>query len=257
MEMMAPEERKQLLTDNVVLLGYRGSVAHGMYLPGTDPNSVDDVDLMAVYMAPVGYYLGLDPLNEGTDRTLNQWDVVRYEFKKFVQLLLNSNPNVLSMLWLKDEFYLEKHPYGQLLLDNKNWFVSKEAYKPFAGYAAGQLKRMENAACKGYMGDKRRRLVEKYGYDCKNAAHCLRLLKMCAEFLNTGEMKVFRDEDVSWLLSVKRGEWALDKVKSEADRLFAAAKTALAKSKLPEKPDYDKVNELVKDVMLHYVNSRR
>ena len=40
----------------------------------------------------------------------------------------------------------------------------------------------------GYMGDKRKRLVVELGYDAKNASHCVRLLRMCIEFLTTGEM---------------------------------------------------------------------
>ena len=30
------------------LLAYRGSIAHAMYVPGSDPNSIDDIDLMGI-----------------------------------------------------------------------------------------------------------------------------------------------------------------------------------------------------------------
>jgi len=93
------------------------------------------------------------------------------------------------------------------------------------------------------MGKKRKELVEKYGYDTKNAAHLIRLLRMGIEFLNDGQLQVIR-QDAQQLLEIKRGEWTLDKVKAEAERLFISAETAFTLSKLPNKPDHDKINKL-------------
>jgi hypothetical protein len=54
-----PQERvSELLPENLILLGYRGSIAHNMYVPQPDPNSIDDKDLMGVFVAPVEHYLG-------------------------------------------------------------------------------------------------------------------------------------------------------------------------------------------------------
>ena len=39
-------ERKELVPDDLIVLGYRGSISHGMYVPQTDPNSIDDKDVM-------------------------------------------------------------------------------------------------------------------------------------------------------------------------------------------------------------------
>ena len=57
----------------------------------------------------------------------------------------------------------------------------------------------------GYLGDKRKQLVLEHGYDSKNAAHLIRLLRMCKEFLATGEMIVFRP-DAAELLDIKKGQ---------------------------------------------------
>ena len=253
MKNMTPEQRKELFPDNMVLLGYRGSIAHNMYVPNTDPNSIDDIDLMGVYMAPVDHYIGLKRTRETIEKFIDQWDVVCYEYKNFVKLLLNSNPNVLSLLWIKDNYYIEKHDYGKILIENRDLFVSKKVYHSFTGYAHGQLKRMTHLSTEGYMGEKRKALVEKYGYDCKNAAHCIRLLKMGIEFLTEGSLNVFR-EDASWLLEIKRGLWKLEDVKKESDRLFALADEAYVRSSLPSKPEYDKVNDLLKSVLYNYIN---
>lgn len=252
MKNLSPEDRKKLFPDNVVLLGYRGSVAHNMYVPNTDPNSVDDIDMMGVYMAPEDHYLGINKTRETLERFVGQWDVVNYEFKKFVHLLLKSNPNVLSLLWVRDNHYIERHKYGQMLIDNRKLFVSKKIYHSFTGYAYSQLKRMTHLAHKGYMGEKRKALVDKYGYDCKNAAHCIRLLKMGMEFLVEGKLNVFR-EDAPMLLEIKKGGWSLEDVKDEAKKLFGLADEAFVRSPLPNEPDYDKVNELVIRILRDYL----
>jgi len=151
-------------------------------------------------------------------------------------------------LWLEHEHYLNVTDAGGLLLDNRHIFVGKHVYHSFTGYAYDQLKRMTTFSFKGYMGEKRKRLVEKFGYDTKNAAHLIRLLRMGTEFLSDGVLHVKR-HDAQELLEIKRGEWTLDQVKSEAEKLFVLADKAFEQSKLPEKPDMERVNKLCVDVI--------
>lgn len=252
MKNMTPELKRELFPDNLLLLGYRGSMAHNMYVPNTDPDSIDDIDLMGVYMAPVDHYIGTKKSREVHEKFIDKWDVVNYEFLKFVNLLLKSNPNVLSLLWLKSNLYIEHNDYGKSLIENRDLFVSKLAYHSFTGYAYSQLKKMEATKFEGYMGKKRKELVQKFGYDCKNAAHCIRLLKMGMEFLSEGKLNVFRD-DAPYLLEIKRGLWKLEDVKAEAKRLFNLTDEAFIRSSLPPEPDYDKVNIIVKDILYDYI----
>ena len=246
------EKYRDLFPDNTILVGYRGSIAHNMYIPNTDPNSIDDVDLMGVFLAPVEHYIGITKTRGTIERFVGKYDVVSYEYIKFVKLLLKSNPNVLSLLWIRENHYLERYDYGKILVDNRDLFVSKEAYKSFTGYAYAQLKKMEKFNFNGYMGKKRKALVDKFGYDTKNASHCIRLLKMGVEFLTTGELNVFRS-DASMLLRIKTGKWTLEQVKAEAMRLFKLADEAYVRSKIPDRPSYDKVESIVKDVMYDYI----
>ena len=132
--------------------------------------------------------------------------------------------------------------------------MSKKVYHSFNGYAYGQFKRMTHFKSEGYMGAKRKKLVEKFGYDCKNAAHLIRLLRMGIEFLTEGKLYVFR-EDNHQLLSIKRGEWSLDKVKAEAERLFKMAEEAYMRSKLPNEPKYEKAEELLMEITQGYFRS--
>jgi hypothetical protein len=103
----------------------------------------------------------------------------------------------------------------------------------------------------GYMGAKRKELVMKVGFDAKNAAHLIRLLRMGVEFLVEGELHVER-ADAENLLSIKRGEWPLEKVKAEAERLFKLAEEAYIRSQLPPKPDEKRAERLCMEIISRY-----
>jgi hypothetical protein len=254
------EIKQQILAPNTFLCGFRGSLAHNMYIPGEDPDSIDDVDLMSVYVANENYYIGLGFCSEYNEsgaynKFIDKWDSVSYEVRKFFRLLIKSNPNVLSLLWLKDEFYIIKDRPCQLLIENRNIFTSKEAWNAFRGYAKGQFHRMisPNNSGKGYMGEKRRRLVEKFGFDTKNAAHMIRLLRMGIEMLDTGVLNVYRTHDRDELLAIKKGKWSLDQVIIESEKLFSDLKHAGEKSSLPDLPDVHTAEKILKEIINCYM----
>lgn len=283
-----------------ILLGYRGSVAHNMYVPKEDPNSIDDIDLMGFVVAPPENYFGLSEWgSRGTsDYMEGHYDCVFYELRKAFSLLLQGNPNILGMLWLRHEDYLYLNQASQQIIANRHLFVGKHVYNAFAGYAHAQLEKMESrdptelreymaitAELKhrgshpnhkgevfpkpkrdtgesrdvanwdteklvtrlrhyqkkgdniGYLGEKRKGLVLEHGYDAKNAAHLIRLLRMCKEFMATGELTVFRTADAAELLDIKRGKWVLEDVKKHANELFEECRSARDASSLPPEPD--------------------
>lgn len=280
--------------ERMILLGYRGSVAHGMYTPSSDPNSIDDKDIMGVYVGELEHYLGFGR-QEVFERFIGEWDAVSYELRKFVGLLTKQNPNVLSLLWLPENYYIHKSEFGQRLVESRALFASKDAYHSFVGYAHGQLKRMthlnqealtdirrradeivragatidddtgeaklppgasgelreavrqyaglRSKYFSGYMGNKRKRLVERFGYDTKNAAHLIRILRMGIEFLTEGRLHVEREDKLE-LLAIKRGEWPLEKVQREAETLFQLAREANVRSPLPPEVDKRAAEEL-------------
>jgi uncharacterized protein len=239
--------RDRGLDEWCILHGYRGSIAHGMYEPSEQPNSIDDKDTMAVCVPPLEYYYGLSEYgSRGTvEIKYAEWDIVVYEVRKMVRLLEQGNPNVLALLWLSPNMYIQATPAGRRLLENRELFVGRHVYKPFIGYATQQLYKMEHGAFNGYMGEKRKRLVETHGYDTKNAAHLIRLLRMGIEFLRDGELNVDRGGyDAQELLAIKHGEWGLQRIKDEAQRLFRRAEEVYDNSTLPPRPDHDAVNEL-------------
>ncbi|MFQ5753910.1 MAG: DNA polymerase beta superfamily protein, partial [bacterium] len=104
-------------------------------------SELDDKDIMGVFVAPIEHYLGFGR-EEHKEVFLGEWDAVSYELRKLFGLLLKSNPNVLSLLWLPDKQIIYEYEAGRLLCENRDVFVSKVAYKSFDGYAMSQLKRM-------------------------------------------------------------------------------------------------------------------
>jgi hypothetical protein len=54
------------------------------------------------------------------------------------------------------------------------------------------------------------------------------------------------------LLSIKRGEWPLEKVKAEAERLFQLAQEPYVRSSLPPEPDRERAEKLCVKMIAEY-----
>lgn len=68
---------------------------------------------------------------------------------------------------------------------------------------------------------------------------------MGAEFLETGELHVYRRHDAEELKRIKRGAWLLEQVKAEAERLFSVMEASRQRSPLPPAPDAEAANRLL------------
>lgn len=230
------------LMDNLVMACHIGSISHGTNLD----TGLDDVDIFAVAFPTPERQFGLHKWEHWTLQ-VDELDVIVYSLEKYVRLLVQSNPNVIGTLWLESEFYTHRTPYFETIMENRALFSTLKAYGAFCGYAQSQLHRLENGAYKGYMGEKRKKLVDKFGYDPKNASHVIRLYTMGIEFVRTGELKVFRS-DCEMLKDIKRGEWSLDDIKTHAKKLEAEMEEAKNESTLPDAPDSKKVDFILVDL---------
>jgi hypothetical protein len=110
-----------------------------------------------------------------------------------------------------------------------------------------ESKRIKDGPITGRMGAKRKALREQYGFDTKFLFHCIRLMKMCVEFLRQPEegLKVYRKGiDADFLYSIRTGALSQEDGKKLADDLFAEAKEALKTSPLPDEPDHEAIHNL-------------
>lgn len=213
-----------------------GSHAYGTNVP------TSDVDTRGVCIPPADYILGLKRFEqyEAPDA-----DTTIYGLHKFVNLAMNCNPNIIELLHVRESEILHSTAAGERLRAARHLFVTKRAFKTFGGYAYAQLQQLKRG--KTAKHGTHAEIVEEHGFDTKNALHLIRLLRMGVEVLRMGLVNVYRP-DREELLAIRRGEWALEQVLAEADRLDAELKAAYEASTLPDHPDFDAANELVIDL---------
>ena len=122
---------KNLKSKNLLLLEcISGSRAYGLATPQSD------TDLRGVFAVPKRSYYGLETIEQVSNSTN---DEVYYELKRFVDLLLKNNPNILELLNTPDDCILFRHPVMDLL--TPELFLSKRCKETFAGYAKAQIKK--------------------------------------------------------------------------------------------------------------------
>lgn len=127
------------LGDNIVLLAYGGSIAYGTNIETSDT----DIRGIAINSADE-ILLGRD-FEQVEDKAT---DTKIYSFNKMIKLLSSANPNIIEILGCKPEHYLKITDIGQLILDNKDIFLSKVVVHSFGGYAHSQLRKLDNKSAR-------------------------------------------------------------------------------------------------------------
>lgn len=121
------------------LLAYE--FVRGSTLYNTNIEGVSDVDYGGVYIAPTEMLLGL-PENYEAQVSDEKHDTTYYELGRWVELLMKANPNALESLFApKDKVVGDIHPAIQLIIDNRDLFVTKECFNSLTGYAVSQIKK--------------------------------------------------------------------------------------------------------------------
>lgn len=112
----------------------RGSWLHGIAIEGKS-----DYDYSGVFFVPHDTLLGLRSryVEQISDKRNDQ---TYYEFGRWMELLLKSNPTVLESLFVDKKFIMgDVHPVIQNIIDKKEKFLTKEAFNPLIGYATTQI----------------------------------------------------------------------------------------------------------------------
>lgn len=124
------------LGKNIAYLTLAGSIAYGT---NTEQS---DTDIRGFALESVDDLLTGKAFEQVEDRTT---DTVIYGLRKFFHLCAGGNPNVIELLGTKPEHILYMNEVGKKVRDNAEIFLSKRAFKSFAGYATAQLRRLQNA----------------------------------------------------------------------------------------------------------------
>lgn len=154
-----------------------------------------------------------------------------WELQKFLMLALKANPNVLEVLYSP----LVEHasPLAEELLGMRSAFLSTLLYQTYNAYVMSQFKRLE--------ADLRNHGEIRW----KHAMHLLRLLLSGVSVLKEGEVLVHVGEHRETLLAVKRGEVPWDELNEWRLGLHRQFDRAVQVSRLPERPDYARVNDFL------------
>lgn len=107
-----------------------GSQAYGLALP------TSDVDVKGVFVLPKKEFYGLDFVDQINNETN---DEMYYELRRFFDLLLKNNPNLLELLSTPEDCILYKHPLMQQM--KPEMFLSRLCAQTFGQYAYTQIKK--------------------------------------------------------------------------------------------------------------------
>jgi predicted nucleotidyltransferase len=197
-----------------------GSRAYGLDTDGSD------TDVRGVYLAPAELQWSLFGAPEQFEDNATQ--SCYWELQKFLTMALKANPNILECLY--SPMVEKTTELGTELLSLRGRFLSQMIFQTFNGYAMSQFKKIEQ--------DIRNSGQIKW----KHAMHLLRLLLTGAATLRHGVVPVRVETQRDRLLAVKRGETSWADVDAWRRELHADFERALAETKLPERPDYEKTN---------------
>jgi len=216
---------------------------YGSRLYGTDVFE-SDWDFKGVCIPPKDFYLGLNTFNEFNNtggknfkNSNEDVDVSIIHLSKFVKDAMQGVPNNIEILFARPEDYIKVTELGQVLLDNRHLFLSKQIMRKFGGYTTSLVNKMKN-------GVGRTELIEAHGYDTKSFMQGVRLLISATEILETGDYSTYRTE-IDFLLGCRNGDFTLKEALEVIAEHEEELQRAYEQSELPDKPDYDKVNELL------------
>lgn len=211
------------LFERVIFKCIIGSRAFGL------EDDQSDTDYRGVYLPPAELHWSLYGVPEQLD--CHETQETYWELQKFLVLALKANPNVLECLYTP---LIEKAtPLGEELLAMREMFLSRLVYQTYNGYVMSQFKKMQT--------DIRNQGQVKW----KHVMHLIRLLISGVKVLSEGFVVVDVGEYREQLLAIKRGEMPWEETEKWRLCLHAEFDKALAGTKLPDRPNYEKANNFL------------
>jgi len=123
----------------------------GSHLYGTN-TPTSDIDYSGIFLPPKEFVFGLRRVEEVNlsitakdevgRNTQNAVDKKLYEFRKFVKLAIENNPNIMEQLFVNQANILYINTSGQALLAERHKFPHKGLLQKFKGYAFAQKHKM-------------------------------------------------------------------------------------------------------------------
>ena len=185
-----------------------------------------DTDLRGIYLPPANLHWSLRGVPEQLEK--KETEECYWELQKFLTLALKANPNILECLNTPLVEYADD--LAQELLAMKTIFFSRLVYQTYNGYVLSQFKKLD--------ADLRNQGEIRW----KHAMHLIRLLLQGIEILREGELNVRVEKNREELLRIKRGETTWEAINNWRLDLHKDFDAALATTKLPGRPDYERAD---------------
>lgn len=185
----------------LALVGSRGFNLH------TDKS---DWDFVGVAMPPRKLLYGLNNW-EVFHHVGDEVDIRLYSPRKFGKLLATGSPNPLEMLYVKPLLCTMR--FRSAFGYAPDTYACPGTIHSIISHATSTLKRFRSPA-NSKLGDKRRQLVDTFGYDTSAAMHSLRWLNFGSTLLLGGHVEVGGEnpEFRNLLMEVKLGKYTADEV---------------------------------------------
>jgi len=216
-----------------------GSRAYGF------ARSDSDTDIRGIAMPSEEIFFGLNnfEMHEQKDP-----DETIYSLKKFVNLAINGNPNILELLFIDAPhlILLETAP-ALFLKSHRKKFITKRIFTTYVGYAKAQLHKIKaDGNCAPEMKSRRAEDIAKNGFDTKAATHLIRLMFQATELALYRTISFpMTGEELFICKAIREGRRTFDEVRTIFEWLLCDLREIEEKSTLPEKPDFDMINSLV------------
>lgn len=241
-----------------------GSTVHGTAIPGQD-----DRDEMGVCLEPPQTIIGLKSFKHYSFRTAEQrqpvkngtapcsgpddLDLIVYGLRRYVALAAAGNPTMLLPLFVPDDAVCYINDYGSELRENRDMLLSKRMGAKFKGYLHSQRRGLLGLRSGGSRNMGRADIRAKYGFDSKFAMHMVRLGYQGAELLRDGVITLpMNTPELRRLQELRRGERTKEWALAEAERYEEIIDGLETTTKLPDDPDWQRINSWLIDVHRRY-----
>jgi predicted nucleotidyltransferase len=212
------------------LVGVGGSHAYGL------AHAESDVDYRGCYVAPTREFFRLSQPAETYDR--HEPDCALHEVGKMLRLATAANPTVLEVFFYSE--YAVRNTVGDLLIANRDLFVTVKIRDTHVGYAQSQFLRLQRREG-SFSSDTDKRTN-------KHARHLLRLVQQAERALTTGtfDLTVADREEIFAF-----GELPYEEMLVQAEDAINRAEHC--PSVLPPEPDRDAVDDLLLTIRLEHL----
>lgn len=217
-----------------LLIGFSGNIAYGLEPPRSR------ITIRSVCRAMP------------TDRHDRKWSGLRRVDAELcglegtLQRALNCDPAALELFGLKQEHILYCSDEGHLLLDNAGCFLSRRAAVSFGDAAKEILRRLQKQVSGGKANARN---------TAEDMMNLIRLYAMGIDLLTCHQIVAARDDQHELLTDILEGRYFDRSRKTPSqeyerilERYMSGFRMAAAKTLLPEEPDWERVNALLREI---------